>query len=188
MKLHLVVKLSRGAAKPQGPVPHWQPFIRDKSHCVEAFEPKFDEAESFIDGLAIVTENKLKGIINRNGDYIIKPSFNDIRFISNNIIEVKRNIEDNFGIINKEGNYLLEPKYCSIFLYSDEEFFSYQEGKFNQRDMRCNGNFGLIDKSGKIKINPIFIDIGYFYDNHALIIVKYKNKQLYGYLRKPECL
>jgi thermitase len=43
MKPHLVVKLSRGAAKPQSPIPHWQPFIRDKSHCVEAFEHRFDD-------------------------------------------------------------------------------------------------------------------------------------------------
>jgi subtilisin family serine protease len=43
MKSHLVIKLSRAAPLPRGPIPHWQPFIRDKSHSVEVFEHRFDD-------------------------------------------------------------------------------------------------------------------------------------------------
>lgn len=54
-------------------------------------KPTFDDADKFIDGLALVTVKKLKGLINEEGKFVLEPQFDDIDKFKDGVAFIKKN-------------------------------------------------------------------------------------------------
>ncbi|EEL2825065.1 WG repeat-containing protein [Campylobacter coli] len=86
--------------------------------------------------------------LDKNGEIIAKPEFDDIWGFSEGLAKVELN--GKYGFIDRSGKFAIEPKFDSIW--------SFREGLAK---VGLNGKYGLIDKSGKIVIEPKFDDIRY---------------------------
>lgn len=70
-------------------------------------------AESFHNGIASFYEKRLYGAIDRTGEVVIEPRFqNEFKFIDGSA--VIKTEQGGYGIINRQGIYLLEPIYSKI--------------------------------------------------------------------------
>lgn len=112
----------------------------------------------FHEGLALVKAGGEYGFINRNGDLIIRPQFEEALDFHEGLAQVVFNAEgDNpkYGFIDKTGNIVIEPKFK--FGLTD---FSFSEGlavgvQGNGRALNPSSDkFGYIDKTGKFVIKP----------------------------------
>ena len=69
-------------------------------------EAKYDEVESFHEGLAWVLKDGEYGCINKKGEEVVKPKYDDAWNFSEGIAPVREG--DNWYIINKKGEVLIE--------------------------------------------------------------------------------
>lgn len=89
--------------------------------------PKFFRAKPFKEGVAVVTvfdftknsyigegSNGLKGLIDKSGNYIVKPQYTELEELSEGLMAVKK--DDKYGYIDKTGNIVIDFKY----LYADK--------------------------------------------------------------------
>jgi hypothetical protein len=74
-------------------------------------QPKFDQVESFINGLAVVKIKGLFGVIDTNGVQIIQPLYDNI-ILQNDYITVVK--EAKFGALSKSAGLILPCAYRSI--------------------------------------------------------------------------
>jgi hypothetical protein len=133
---------------------------------------RFDGAEDFKDGLAVVLFNWFYGVIDNTGKIIVKPKYTKIHPFEDDIACVE--LGDNpstttSGYIDKKGNEILKPMYRNIDKY-EEGFivFNLDEG------------YGVFDSSGQeiieqnIKYKIITYKDGYFY----VTLRDYETKEL----------
>ncbi|MCR4577184.1 MAG: WG repeat-containing protein [Clostridiales bacterium] len=78
------------------------------------FEPQFDDAFFFSDGIACVVVDGLLGFINIDGQYIIEPRFDDALYFNDGLCAVTEDGEK-WGFIDKQGNWAIEPKYDGCY-------------------------------------------------------------------------
>ncbi|MBR7041214.1 MAG: WG repeat-containing protein [Clostridia bacterium] len=70
------------------------------------FEPQFDDAFFFSDGIACVVVDGLLGFINIDGQYIIEPRFDDALYFNDGLCAVTEDGEK-WGFIDKQGNWAI---------------------------------------------------------------------------------
>lgn len=139
---------------------------RDGKYMIE---PKFNSANEFSDGLALVqTKNGKYGYINKNSEFIIQPIYkNAVSFSSNAAIVLDTN--DEMKIIDKEGKVL-----SSLNCFEATPFV---EGL---SIIKIKDKYGAIDINGNIVINPLFDYLKPFSSNFAA----FKQGNYYGYINK----
>lgn len=93
---------------------------------------------------AIAKYNSKWGIIDKKGNFVIKPEFDSLVQIRPN--QYKIGINGLYGIIDGSGKYLIEPKYEEILI----------GGYFNNSNVniKLNGKWGYIDNNWKIVGTP----------------------------------
>ncbi|EAK0978971.1 WG repeat-containing protein [Campylobacter lari] len=83
------------------------------------------------------------GFIDKNGEIIINPIFDNVSNFKENLASVK--INGKWGFINESGKFITEP----IFNYA----WNFKE---NFASIRLKEKWGFINKNGNIAIKPIF--------------------------------
>lgn len=94
--------------------------------------------------------------LDKNGEIIAKPEFDDIWGFSEGLAKVELN--GKYGFIDRSGKFAIEPKFDS------GEYFS--EGLAG---VKLNGRWGFIDRSGKFVIKPKFDSIWDFSEGLAAV-------------------
>lgn len=105
------------------------------------------------------------GYINRSGQYVVNPRFEEVGGFSEGLGQVRR--DGKWGYMDSRANIVIKPQF--------EDAFSFSEGLAR---VVVNNKAGFIDKSGKFVINPTFEDVGSFSDGLAFVRVDRK----YGFI------
>jgi hypothetical protein len=108
-----------------------------------AIKYQFDYAGSFRNGKAIVQSGNKYGVINKKGEYILNPQFNEMG-MDNDIFIIERNKQ--WGWVNKDGKDIIPPQFDGVFPFLDNEITSVRSGEY----------FGFINKKGQYVVNPQF--------------------------------
>ena len=117
-----------------------------------------DSARLFYQGLTTASKDGKMGYIDKTGNWVIEPQFDNAHnFYAGNIAIVR--IDKKYGCIDRNGNYIIEPKMGYLgFDYSDEH------GVYlTTVDSQGNSKEGIIDPTtGKWVIEPKFESLGIF--------------------------
>nr|WP_294862483.1 WG repeat-containing protein [uncultured Fluviicola sp.] len=80
-------------------------------------EAKFDAAEQFTEGFAVVYLNGKAGVINQSNELVVKPIYDNIKQYVDGFAVVT--IQDKYGLIDTTGKIVLKPKYDWIGFQAD---------------------------------------------------------------------
>ncbi|EHT4605038.1 WG repeat-containing protein, partial [Campylobacter coli] len=92
--------------------------------------------------------------LDKNGEIIAKPKFDNLGVFSEGLAGVKLN--GKYGFIDKNGEFVIEPKF--------DDTRSFWEGLAG---VKLNGKWGFIDKNGEFVIEPKFDDTRSFWEGLA---------------------
>ncbi len=153
----------------------------------KVLKQKFDWfSEHFTpDGLCMVRdyETEKKGIINKKGEYVIKPQFDDVKEFSEGLARVK--VDGKWGYIDYKGKMVVKPNFVIAQAFSEGlawvfidtvEWKQWSDGKHLCYARKA----GLIDKTGEYVIKPQYDHAGKF--RHGLAWVEIDGK--YGFIDK----
>lgn len=145
--------------------------------------PKFSNAHSFKNGVAIATVDGLSGLIDNKGNWIVRPAFNNMFSVGKNF--VVSNDRGKRGMISATGKWLLQPIYGAInnldngvgyynspirnASYSSSELD--ESAKFFKIFLSEKNLYGVIDADGKIMLPAEYDDVLSFHNNVAQIKV-----------------
>ncbi|MCK4667350.1 WG repeat-containing protein [Candidatus Dependentiae bacterium] len=134
---------------------------------------KYTKAWDFKEGIAVVVENDKYGVINKKGEYIIKPIYEGMNSeFSEEVIGVK--INGQWGYIDKKGNWVIDPKF-------NEDYVSrFSDGLAVVYRKNYNDNDYLINKKGIIIFENRFHFICPFNDGKA----RYSRKEKINHSEK----
>lgn len=142
-----------------------------------AINPQFDNADYFVDGIALVQSSGKYGYITKDGKYLINAQYKDASNFSEGLAAV---VPENGKIkyIDKKGNVKFE--------LSNAEY----AGDFHNGLARVlmNDKWGFVDQTGKVIINAIYDRVDDFVGNLAgFKVINEKDKiseEQWGYLDK----
>lgn len=123
----------------------------------------YENASFFNNGLAAVQINDRYGYINLNGNFVIKPQFDDAEsFLDNGLAIVGVGLKNfrKWGIINRKGEYVINPQFDFI-IHGTKDFYM----------INVNSKWGLIDSLGNFILKPDFSDV-WLYPNGIATIHK----------------
>jgi len=120
-------------------------FINKKGEKVIRANPDWDDITLFHEGYASVKVNYNWGLINKKGQFVIPPKYDEPLVISNGYAYVE--LDDGYGFINSKGEIVIEPAYEDVAM-------KFHSGKAIVEDEL--GFYQIINKKGKI-INKIQI-------------------------------
>jgi WG containing repeat len=123
-----------------------------------AIPPKFDLAENFSDGLALVKTGEKFGYIDRTGKIVISPKFDRAENFSEGLATVE--IGEKAGYIDRTGKIVISPKF--------DRAENFSEGL---AVVKIGEKFGYIDKVGKLVIPARFDDIDVFQNGIAYVSI-----------------
>ncbi|MBI9037775.1 MAG: WG repeat-containing protein [Bacteroidales bacterium] len=129
---------------------------------------QFEYALSFHDDMAIIKNNNLFGAINKEGEIVIKPIYEDMYYYSEGLARVSL-INEKSGFIDKDGKIVIQA------IYDDAGYFSNEMAW-----IRIEENYGYIDKTGKIVISPTYSNAKAFWEEKAAVKISDK----WGYIDK----
>lgn len=119
--------------------------------------PQFTSISDFKNGYAKIAKGSKFGIIDKNGNIIIKPIYDDVTyFAKENIAAVK--INSKWGIANSNGTIILNPRFDFIY--------DFQDGFLKVRE---NNKYGFLNSKGNIFLIPSFQDASDFQDGYASV-------------------
>lgn len=124
----------------------------------------------FSEGLLIVQDRDTmkKGYVDKFGQWIIEPGFEDACNFSDGLALVKEN--DLYGYIDHNGNYVIPPQFLNASSFSEGyAAVTYDECKY-----------GYIDKQGNMIIEPQYKHAGSFTDGLARVFDYSRDR--YGYI------
>ena len=151
----------------------------------------------------VVNSDGKSGIIDRKGNYVIEPKYDEIRgYIEKELIGFSEN--GKYGFMDKSGNVIIKPQFDDIGVFDDDnnyvpvyvkDTWGYADNKGNivikpqfkyawrfdkgLAQINLNDRWGYIDATGKIVITPQYDNPFEFTDN-GLAMVKMDN--LYGFI------
>jgi hypothetical protein len=157
------------------------PFLDEKSkkygykfaNGKTAIEPKFEEADRFIDGRAIVTVNKDQydikcGVINTKGEYVIKPDYTGIHSIGQGFFAVNNkgySKYDNYlnypnAVFNSEGKQLSDFVYYNLESFNGEYASACNETQtfFMDKNAQIVKELPVVEGIGTLKLTGDIIE------------------------------
>ena len=163
----------------------------------------------FSEGMAVVAlkRSHKKGYIDKTGDFVIAPQFQDAFGFSEGLAAVEVDLmkcqERKWGYIDKSGRIVIEPQYEAAYSFSEgiavvksEGLYSFIdrngdmaiEHRFGKAERFSEGlapfekaaKWGYINKTGETVIEPQFAEAQPFREGLALVKIGGK----YGYIRK----
>jgi WD40 repeat protein len=145
--------------------------------------PRFEAAEEFSEGLAVVQLDGKWGFVDASGDLVIDARYSSANDFLEGLARVQvggdqYGLYGKWGFIDHAGRMVIEPQ----FIDSDNE--GYEQRGFHEglAMVEVNGRKGFIDKSGKIVIEPRFWWTYYFTDGLACVSLGPEEK--WGYIDK----
>ncbi len=132
---------------------------------------KYDEISDFTEGFAIVKRNNLYGVLNQNGEEIVKPVFENLSDFSEGIAAFFKN--GKYGFIDKQGFTVIAPMYNWVS--------SFKNGLCR---IQYNKFYGLINKKGDFVIEPSFDMI----DEACKGVYVVVKNNFYGFIDSTGCL
>ncbi|MBC5834328.1 WG repeat-containing protein [Flavobacterium sp. F372] len=142
-------------------------FIDKTGKVVIDFQ--FDDALDFNNGKAVVFKGDKAGVINSNGEFIIKPQYQAIRIDGDDFM-IQQN--EQYGWCDKSGKVFVKPQYNWISGFFNSDLALVQTDAEN--------GYGYIDKKGKIVIKPQFSHGTSFFGDFAMV----KSGEKYGIIDK----
>jgi WG containing repeat len=134
-------------------------------------EPKFEQADVLVDGLARVKLDGKFGFIDRNGNFVIEPMFSRARSFERRIGKTSAARDGVVGVIDRTGAWVLRTGYQEIFLAAtygkDRIPFGWH---FKKAD-----RWGLLDLDGRVVVEADFDQALHRCNDGRL--VAYKNKE-----------
>jgi hypothetical protein len=133
----------------------WALIDKNGNEVTKKHFSSFDEYNMFSEGLVAVRTKKKYGFIDRNGNFVIKPRFNDASNFSEGLAAVEVGCVS--GYINTKGKIIIKPKFNIVGNFSD----GLAGVEPISKDFECSvasfhDNMGYIDKTGKMVIPPNF--------------------------------
>lgn len=146
-------------------------YINNKGDII--IKPKYDDAESFQEnGMAVVQEKKLYGLIDENGKYVVLPKYESIsQFSEGRAVVIDKN---SFKIIDETGRELTTKPYSFIG--------NFKEGRavVSSTDREGNALYGYLDKGGKEVIPLKYQSANDFNLRKATVKIKDNQYELIG--------
>ncbi|WP_251860030.1 WG repeat-containing protein [Clostridium sp. Marseille-Q2269] len=140
-------------------------YINEKGQFI--IRPLYDLALEYqCNGLAVVEINNLYGIIDKNGDYVVKHKYSFISEFSEKRAVV---IDDKgFNIINERGTELISTTKNYNYIGN------FKEGRARYSSLSSNNTYiyGYLDIQGREVIPAQYEDVGDFYEGKAVVKVK----------------
>ena len=121
----------------------------------------YEDARFFKNGLAAVKINDRYGYIDLNGNFLIKPQFDDAKsFLDSGFAIVGVGLKNfrKWGIINRKGEYIINPQFDFIIHGTNDLFM-----------VNIDGKWGLIDSLGNFILKPDFSDVWVYPNGIATI-------------------
>lgn len=146
-------------------VPYFNPIGKDWGYCdwykKSVIFNQFEEAGLFYNGLAIVKDNGLYGVINPRGQFIVECKYSKIYPFSEGFAAVLSK-ENKIGFIDSYGEEIVPCKY---------DFDKYDKYRFSEgRAAVCSGDrYGYIDVTGKVVIDLKYSSARDFHDGFAVV-------------------
>ena len=130
-------------------------------------EPKFEYAEPFVKGLAIVKDSGKFGLIDETGKCIASPCYDIIRRSNDGYFTVAKSIgyKTFWGHLDEEGNIINDCIYKEVYDYS-EGFAAYKD---------LFGYWGFMDNKGDIVIGAKYKRVSNFQDGVACVFGDYES-------------
>ena len=110
----------------------------------------------FSEELAAVRLGGLWGYMNKDGQLVISPQFNEANTFSEGLASVR--VDDRYGFINKSGQVVISPQFKMASSFHD-----------GLARIEVNGKVGFINKKGKFQIEPKFEIAGDFTEGLSLV-------------------
>jgi hypothetical protein len=136
-------------------------------------EPKFQQADALVDGLARVTFNGKVGFIDRVGNFAIEPVFDKAWWFKSGFGRTSAERDGIFGVIDKAGSWVFQTNYQQVH-------FATASGKDRNSETVFGWNFkkadrwGLLDLDGRMVLDA---DFDQPIQNCDGRLVAYKNKE-----------
>jgi hypothetical protein len=104
---------------------------------------KFEWADNFFKGAAVVKKNGKSGVVDAEGNFIIQPVFESIRLFKG-FASAKK--DGKWGSINRKGNWAIPPEFNLEIRFLD-----------NFAVVDKDDQAGIIDKKGNFIIKPHYL-------------------------------
>ena len=112
---------------------------------IERIPKKFETASNFACGLAAVKENSKTGFIDKKGQYVIEPRFDDAYGFCEPLGLAPASEGGKWGIVDTKGNWHLKPHWDSLW------DLNYIQGTAH---VEVGKRVGIIDLSGSYAVKP----------------------------------
>ena len=133
-------------------------------------EPKFEFADKFYEGYAVIKLDGKYGAIDKNGKIVIKPIYDKVWPFTDGLCRIQLNKK--IGFVDQMGEMVIPPNFSTAG--------GFKEGL---AAVLIEDKFGFIDKMGKIVITPAYASAKYF--SEGLCAVKLTDAgRLWGFIDK----
>ena len=135
-------------------------------------------------------QNEKVGLINLEGEVIVKPIYESIEGLPYKEGELLVQLEGKYGVINNKGNYLVDPEYDQINVdnYTTEEE-GYKRAGYIVSNTTENGyRYGYVDVDGDVLLQPEYTELSRIInveDNDNIYLIVAQNGQ-YGMVKNEE--
>jgi len=137
-------------------------YIDEKGKQI--ISPKFDRADRFKDGLALVRVSNKYGFIDKTGQYVISPQIDDLHDDFEFVEELcVAKVNGKWGYYNKAGRCVIKPQF--------ENAWNFSEGLAS---VRLNGKWGAINTTGRFIIPCKYDYLGAFCEGLAVAFLNDK--------------
>ncbi len=143
-----------------------------------AIKPLFDWVGKFKGGFAAIKYGGKYGFIDKQGQIVIKPRFDDAKDFSEGLARVRigDSSRGKWGFIDRQGEFVIAPQ------FDHAENFSEGLAIVRTGDFR-SGKYGFIDKNGIYVINPIFdTAVSGFSEGLVRVAIRSGEAQKWGYI------
>ncbi len=132
------------------------------------------------EGVFPVKIDGLYGIIDTMGNYVVKPSYQNMHWFSDGLVKVR--LKDNvIAFLNAEGKQMFSSSYPEIRKFSEGLAAFNVGGTYDTKSgLTINGRWGYIDTNGKVIIPAKHSDVGPFQEGLAYV----KGIKGYGFINK----
>jgi WG containing repeat len=118
-------------------------------------EPKFQQADSLIDGLARVTINGKVGFIDRTGNFGIEPVFDKARSFTRGYGRTSAERDGIVGVIDHAGAWVFRTNYQQIYVATSLGQDRSSEPVFGWHSRKAD-RWGLLDLDGRVVLDTDF--------------------------------